>query len=346
MPYKRPNSSKWWIIVGGVRQSAGTSSYEDAAALEARLNHQLWMHDKMGVVPPRPWKEAVVRYLQENQHKVSFATTKQRLLWWHDHLGDIDDITKIDRAMIDTALRGNRPVTTHPSPANTTANKYAIVVSAVLNAACRDWGWITSTPRLRRYPEPDHKRDFLTVEQWRTLEAQLPNHLRGPATFALATGMRASKVFELKWKQIDMGRRVMRTTGTANKRGNTIPLNETAMSVLWAAAPYHERVFLYQGRPLANYGKAWYKALDRAELGTYSEWIDEDGTPRTSWEGFTWHGLRHTFASWLGQAGVPETALDQLCGWAEKDTRSTYTHLNVDTLRPHSEVIDRVLSGS
>ena len=86
--------------------------------------------------------------------------------------------------------------------------------------------------------------------------------------------------------------------------------------------------------------------MDRAGLGEYKRWTDEEGNKHTSWTGFTWHGLRHTFASWLGQSGASEIVIDQLCGWAEKDTRSIYTHLNVESLRPYSEVIDRVLETS
>jgi integrase len=50
-----------------------------------------------------------------------------------------------------------------------------------------------------------------------------------------------------------------------------------------------EHVFLYEGRPVSNaYGKAaWRKACKRAGL-----------------EGLRFHDLRHTWASWLIQAGV------------------------------------------
>ena len=38
--------------------------------------------------------------------------------------------------------------------------------------------------------------------------------------------------------------------------------------------------------------------------------------------------------------------IDQLCGWAEKDTRSVYTHLNVNALRPFCEVVDNLLQST
>lgn len=348
MPYKREGTRKWWIIVGGIRQSSGTEDREAAAALESKLNHQLWMQETMGLEPAHSWKEAVVKYLHERQHKASYETIKQRLLWWHPFLSDISDISTITRDMVDKLIQAHRPITPEPSPGNTTANKYVIVVGAVLNAACREWAWTKSSPKFRRYPEPDHRREFLRVDEWHKLESELPDHLRLAATFAVATGLRAAKVFGLEWNQIDFQQRSLRTTGNKTKRGNLIPLNETAMGVLAEiqARPIRHltRVFTYRGKPLEDYGKAWFKAMGRAGLGEYKQWTDEEGKKHTKWEGFCWHGLRHTFASWLGQQGASEMVIDQLCGWAEKDTRSIYTHLNVDALRPYCEIVDNLLS--
>ena len=285
----------------------------------------------MGIEPAHTWKEAVVKYLKERKHKPSYKTMKQRLVWWNDHLGDVKDIRKINRDLVDKILTKHRTITPLPSSTNTTANKYAIVVGAVLSAACREWGWTQSSPKLRRYPEPEHRRVWLSVEEWKTLEAELPPHLLLTGTFALATGLRASKVFGLEWAQLDRKAWTLKTTGNAIKRGNLIPLNKTAIGVIKAIQDdplcHVTRVFTYKGKPLEDYGDAWYKARTRAGLPA-----------------FPWHGFRHTFASWLGQAGAPETVIDQLCGWAEKDTRGIYTHLNVAVLRPWAEEIDRKIA--
>lgn len=305
----------------------------------------------MGMKPPRSWMEAVVKYLTEHQHRASIDTIKQRLAWWAPHLRDVPDLKLITRDMIDAILTKHRNVTALPSSANTTANKYAGTVGAVLNAACREWAWIESTPKLRKYPEPDHKRDWLTLAEWRKLEAELPSHLLRPARYALATGFRAGKVFPLERSWIDFKNRSVTTAGNAIKRGNTVPLNDTAMTAIEDAlrdrAAHISRVFLFRGQPLQDYGVAWYKAMERAGLGKLVITEHDDGKKTRHWDGdFNWHGLRHTFASWIGQTGVPETIIDQLCGWAEKDTRSIYTHLHVEHLRPYSAVIDKVLCGT
>ena len=53
-----------------------------------------------------------------------------------------------------------------------------------------------------------------------------------------------------------------------------------------------------------------YRALKKAEL-----------------EGFTWHGLRHTWASWHVINGTPLRVLMDLGGWADYDSVLRYAHL-------------------
>ena len=348
MPYRREGTRNWWIVVKGVRQSFGTAEFEDAKALEGKLNHEDWLQQRMGFKKPRSWKEAVVKFLKESQHKASYDTIKQRLGWWNALLGDLADIRKIDRDMIDDYIAANRPVTGVASSANSTANKYSKVVMSILNQAHDEWKWIDGVPKLRYYPEPPHRRAWLKVEQWRKLEKQLPDHLRLAATFALATGLRKGKVFGLEWSQVDLAERTLTTYGNDVKLGVVIPLNDTAMSVLReiTSEPVRHltRVFSVKGEPIQGYGKAWFKAMHRAGLGEYKLWR-VDGKLKSEWTGFTWHGLRHTFASWLGQAGVAEMYIDQLCGWAEKDTRGIYTHLDVEHLRPYAQIIDAKLAA-
>ncbi len=331
MPFSRKGSRFWWINVRGIRQSSRTDDFDAAKALEDKLNHQAWLQKVMGLKPPRSWKESVVKFLQERKHQASISDTIQRLRWFDPYLGTIEDIRLIDRDMMNEVMQKREVTLGEASSANSTANRYVAAASAVLNAACREWNWIERSPKFMRYKEPDGRDKWLNVDEWRRLETELPQHLRRAATFALATGLRDAKVFGLEWNQIDMSARRLTTKGTANKLGVTIPLNATAMAVLMEIkgnpVRHLVRVFTYEGKPLADYGKAWNKALKRAGI-----------------EGFTWHGLRHTFNSWLAQAGVPEDIRKQLCGWSRRQTVDRYTHLMIDHLRPHCAQIDTILT--
>lgn len=349
MPFKRKDSRYWWVTINGVRQSSGTTDYEAAKALEAKAAHQQWLQTHMGMKPPRSWKEAVVKFLKERQHQRTIRDTMQRLAWFDKYLGEIQDIRQITRELMGTIMedRGVKPK--EACSANSTANRYVAAVSAVLNEACKSWDWIERAPKLLIYPEPEGRDAFLTVEQWKKLEPELPQHLRWAATFALATGLRDGKVFGLEWSQIDMQKRTLSTVGTANKLGVTIPLNATAMHVLREinALPVRHltRVLTYRGKPVSDYGRAWYKAQERAGLGKLERWKDEQGKWHERFTGFPWHGLRHTFNSWLAQNGVDKEKRNLLCGWSgrNKDTADRYTHLFVDHLRPYTEVIDTLL---
>jgi len=333
MPFRRPSSRKWQISVNGVRISAGTEDFQEAKILEAKLNHDVWLANKMGVKPPLSWKAAVVRFLKENAHKASIDTTIYRLRWADPYLGHISDIRAINRDLLDSILTQRRGAKSTPCSANSTANRHMAAVSAVLGAACNKWDWIERKPIFRSYPEPESASRALEVHEWFALKAELPEHLKHCATVALATGLRAEKVFKLEWSQIDMQRRMLTTKGTANKLGVTIPLNETAMSILreihTSPVRHLTRVFTYDGIPLDFYGRAWNKAMNRAGI-----------------EGFNWHGLRHTCATWLAREGVPKEIRERLCGWSSRETSDRYTHLEVEHLRKHAAVIDTVLAQS
>jgi integrase len=96
------------------------------------------------------------------------------------------------------------------------------------------------------------------------------------------------------------------------------------MVVLREQQGLHPRwVFPYQGRPLrrAN-NEGWHAALTRAGL-----------------EGFHWHDLRHTWASWHVQAGTPLAALKELGGWASLAMVLRYAHLATDHLAEHADRI-------
>jgi hypothetical protein len=59
-------------------------------------------------------------------------------------------------------------------------------------------------------------------------------------------------------------------------------------------------------------------------------------------DGFTWHCLRHTFASRLAMAGVDLLVIKELGGWKTLSMGSRYAHLAPGRLR---EGIERLVTG-
>jgi integrase len=134
--------------------------------------------------------------------------------------------------------------------------------------------------------------------------------------------------------------RYMSFKGTKNKLGNTIPLNDTAMKVLQdvrAGIVHPIYVFTRDGAPIAKCYDAWYTALEKTGL---------ESTRSDPEHGVCWHTFRHTWNSWLAQRGVAKEIRQRLGGWAKKgnDAADRYTHLDIESLRPHAALIDTILS--
>lgn len=58
---------------------------------------------------------------------------------------------------------------------------------------------------------------------------------------------------------------------------------------------------------------------------------------------FRWHDLRHTWASWLIQHGMPLYDLQEMGGWKTEKMVRRYAHLAPANMARHTAVIDDVL---
>lgn len=337
--FKRFGSRFWYTRIGGVPVSLRTEVAADAEALEGKLKQQHWQETYLGVKPRKSWEQACVQWGKEAGGKITWKDDVRAVNFWTRFFGGLKDLREINRERVDEICQQAFEITKEASPQNNTANHYIAYLSAILRAASRKWDWIERSPLLRRYPAPDGRKRWLSVGEWRGLERSLPWGLRLPAKFALATGLRRGTLVALQWGQIVVSSRSMAFPGTSNKLGNTIPLNDTAMGVLEEiqASPvrHMQLVFTKDGKKLGHYQKEWYRALDKCGLrGVEGQ------------EDFCWHGLRHTWASWLAQAGVPEWARKRLGGWSSREMVDRYSHLDLEALRPYAAVIDTLLSQS
>jgi integrase len=73
---------------------------------------------------------------------------------------------------------------------------------------------------------------------------------------------------------------------------------------------------------------AWRLALKRAGI-----------------DNFRFHDLRHTWASWLVQAGVLLTVLQEMGGWESIEMVQRYAHLAPRHLSAHAKQIDSIFGG-
>jgi integrase len=151
-----------------------------------------------------------------------------------------------------------------------------------------------------------------------------PEHL-AEFIFALNTGLRLSSQYGVTYGMIDWTRNVLDIPHTKNDEPVHVPLNSDVLTALRSLQSWQERkgpIFRNQRHPekpvLSN--DHWFKpALKEAEISDLK-----------------WHDLRHTFASWLVQDGVPLDRVSKLLGHKSLTMTMRYAHLAPNQL--HEDV--------
>ena len=160
-------------------------------------------------------------------------------------------------------------------------------------------------------------------------------HLVDFIELGLATGMRRDEMLRLDWNRVNLERRMIYFGEDDQKKGvpGSIPLNDSAIAVLTRRRAYCRKktpqspwVFVNQfGDRLASVKTGFREAAKGMRAVTP-------------------HTLRHTFASWLVQAGVPLRVVCELCRHEDIRTTMRYAHLAPHSAAAFIGAIDGVLS--
>ncbi|WFN98141.1 site-specific integrase [Edwardsiella ictaluri] len=349
------------------KQSLGTKDKRQATELHDKLKAETWRVSKLGECPGMTFEEACVRWLEEKANKKSLDDDKSRISFWLKNfsgmqLKDISErhiyaaIQKMTnrrheenwRLMAEAMKkRGKQPPAYVPKLASTaTKATHLAFIKALLRTAERDWKMLDKAP-IVKVPQPKNKRiRWLEPHEAKRLIDECPEPLKSVVEFALATGLRRSNIINLEWKQIDMQRRVAWINPEDAKAGRAIgvALNDTACRVLKKQIGNHQEwVFVYRESSTRPDGTkspvvrkmrydantAWRAALKRAGI-----------------EDFRFHDLRHTWASWLVQSGVPLSALQEMGGWESIEMVRRYAHLAPNHLTEHARQIDSIFDDA
>lgn len=218
--------------------------------------------------------------------------------------------------------------------------RYRTMLLAILNRA-KGKGWIKELPKVATKRDKKTKpREWLTREQWAKLYAELPGHMKPMALFAVETGLRQANVLGLRWDKVDLERRLVwvEAEDTKGDAALPVPLSDGAMDVLKTKQGEHgEFVFTFRGKPIKEVKTAFIAACCRAGVGR----ISKTRAGLTGYTGFTWHGLRHTWATWHVQSGTPLEVLQKLGGWSDLRMVMHYAHHSPGHLAAYANNITR-----
>lgn len=323
--YKRENGVYYIDITTQsgqrIRQSSRTKDKNEAQRLHDKLKHELWQQEHFNEKPKRLWDEAAVRWIEEMGDKKSIRDDISRLRCLVHFRGVF--LHHMSRDFIMQTI--NRMTCS-----DSTKNRYLALIRSILNKAEKEWGWLDNVPKLKLYREAKRRIRWLKHEEAQRLIDALPEYLADMAVFSLATGLRQRNVLGLNWSQINLSRKTAWIEADEAKAGRAIgvALNQTAIGILEKRKGKHPSFVFTQpnGKPVKSISsRIWKNALSQAGI------VD-----------FRWHDLRHTWASWLVQAGVPLAALQEMGGWENVGMVQKYAHLAPEHLHGHAAILDSV----
>ncbi len=156
--------------------------------------------------------------------------------------------------------------------------------------------------------------------------------------FALNTGLRAGEIYNLTFGNFDRKNRVAYVMKTKNLKNRTIPLNEIAFQILARRVSTRAGSYIFmgkRGKEIKCVDNSFKKAVTSCGFNSY----DTDRLNRV-----VFHTLRHTFASWLVQDGIPLAVVSELLGHSSINITMRYAHLAPSQGRMAVETIAKRLT--
>ncbi|MGD8203427.1 site-specific integrase [Pantoea sp. FN0305] len=349
-----------------IKESLGTEDRKQAQELHDRRKAELWRIERLGDFPDVTFEEACMRWLEEKAHKKSLDADKGRIGFWLMHfegvfLKDISEAkiyaavsrmtnrkaaerwkqraASMQKKGIDIGMYKPEPVST------STKAKHLALMKALMRAAEREWKWIEKSPVIKVPQERNKRVRWLEPAEAKRLIDECPEPLKSTVEFALATGLRRSNIVNLKWQQIDMQRKVAWIYPEESKSGRAIgvALNDTACAVLKRQlGKHHNWVFVHTEAVKRNDGTTT-ASVRKMRVDSNTAW--RAALKRAGVEDFRFHDLRHTWASWLIQSGVPLSALQEMGGWESIEMVQRYAHLAPNHLTEHARQIDAIFGS-
>lgn len=319
---KVPGSNVWWIRYADTmgrlrREKAGTKSA--ALTLYRKRKTEALQGKKL----PESLRTPMVSFTELAHDALIYSKTHKRTYQ--------DDVFRMPRllgafrdrpadSITPQDLEHHLAQTTeenHWAPA--TVNRYRALISLVFRLGIEN-GKVRDNPaRLVRPRQVNNSRTrWLTPEEEvrlrAAIEATCPEHMP-ELDLALNTGLRLGELYGLTWENVNVSRRVLTVLRSKNGETRHVPLNSTALVALGELRKRSDGtgpvIRNPKGEPLAG-PRHWFDpAVRKAKL-----------------RAFSWHCLRHTFASRLVMAGVDLRTVQELLGHKSIAMTVRYSHLS------------------
>lgn len=210
-------------------------------------------------------------------------------------------------------------------------NRLCARLRRVLQQATRDgllkYNPLQSMPKLK---EPPGRARVLGHSEEKRLVANMPRWAWRYVAFALWSGIRQEKQFTMKCSHVNLEKNLLEVVRAKGEKSRFVPIpNRLRVIVIeqMELATSLQSEWLFPNRSGENHDRPnnfirrWFKpALKRAKI-----------------EDFTWHDLRRTYGSRLGELGARTRSVQKLLGHSNIKTTERYMAVS----EPHlQEIVD------
>lgn len=293
-----------------IRKSAGKNATRaDAKAIERKIQDDA-LRARQGIQPDRPLSAAVVKWMKDVlPHMKDIPRTES-------HIKALTPYIKgktLEQAP--DVAEDYKKACKHLSPG--TVNRRLAILRAICNLAYKSWRW-TDSPigeRIKMLPMNNARHVYLTPDEVTQIADCCDLQAARDAILLTAyTGLRKGELFSLDAGNVRDGCIVLGVE-TKTGRPRVIPLPEEAQAIA-------------ESLPLPITPDVLRKEWERARK-------------LAGFENVRFHDLRHTYASWLVQAGAPLRAVQDLLGHSTITMTQRYSHLGTEHLRQAVSLIGK-----
>jgi site-specific recombinase XerD len=188
--------------------------------------------------------------------------------------------------------------------------------------------------RIERYLTPEQSANLLHC-----VKDSLNPQLVFIVAFLIYTGARKREVLEVKWSDINFDQSSWKISKNKSNKVRHVPLSEGALETLsavrekWTCQHWGVNVeqndFIFAnpstGKPFSSFFYSWDTARTKAGMPDLRV-----------------HDLRHSFASFLVNAGRSIYEVKELLGHADIKTTSRYAHLSQESLKAAVSVVPKL----
>ncbi len=329
--FRRSNGIYYLILeTNGKRKYKSTGCTRKAEALRTLTEFRRLFAQEPPATPLADFTRDLLAYGEVNLAPGTVTIYRSALKKLREFVGDVPISSLTARHLDD--FKSQRLVTVRA----VTVNIELRTLRAAFNTAVR-WKLLDRNPfegvRLASVPEasPSH---FTKADFERLLSTIKEGWLREVVLFAVMTGLRCGEICNLRWSDVDLERRLIHVRSSSTFRTKmgktrTVPLGVTATALLKSkhTRAVGEYVFCLNDKQMRP---GWLS--HKFKYYVYEARLKNDT--------LHFHSLRHTFATWLVQAGTSIFEVQRLLGHSDIKVTQVYSHLQSEGLHGTVDRID------